>query len=148
MALCIVINFLVLWSICLSLVDFKNSPQYFNKVTTFDEISSAESIIKKFFSFYWSTLFLFFPCLMVSTSSIAKCLLLSFSSSILILLKFSSSTPSFVFYHFSFVGWYAFLMPNSISLSLLYILIVCIRVSIFSFFAVALVYLVINLVIL
>ena len=32
-ALCMVINFLVVWSICLSLVHFKNNPEYLTRRT-------------------------------------------------------------------------------------------------------------------
>ena len=79
-ALCIVINFLLLWSICLSfsLVHFKKGSEYLKRGTvqsffySFDEISSAEFAFKEF-SFFSEVLFPYFffhLFLLVSTYNI------------------------------------------------------------------------------
>ena len=86
----------------------------------------------------WDTLFNFFSfmstCLMVSPFNIPKYLQVSFSSSVLINTLFCSSTPSVVCCLLLFITSMAhFSMPNSIPISWLYILTICIRVFFFRF---------------
>ena len=74
-ALCIVVSFLVLWSICWSfyLVHFKNGPLYLKKETTLWWNFCSIVCFRVVFLFFWDTHFWwFFFILMVSTSNIPK----------------------------------------------------------------------------
>ena len=69
-ALCMVISFLILWSICLSssLVYFKNSPEYLMRGTAQVFISSEILLKKFFFSF-----FVVWWCQLPISPSICRC---------------------------------------------------------------------------
>ena len=146
-ALCTIISFLILWSICLSssLVHFKKGPEYLTRDTAQVFIPLIRFRLDSFVSssvlVLLRYLFWIFPfistCLMVSASKMPKYLLVSFSPSILILSWFVSSIPSVRSCLPLFITSMAhFSMLNSIPLSWLYILTACIRFSSsFSFFA-------------
>ena len=93
-ALCMVISFLVLWSICLrsSLVHFKNGPGYltrrsarvfipFIRYLLYSFVSSIVLVLLKYSFLIFSFIS---TCLMVSAFNISKYLNVSFSSSVLI----------------------------------------------------------------
>ena len=96
------------------------------------------SLLASSLPFNWDTFFFFFffffsfisTCLIVSASNIPKYLLVSFSLNVLIL-PWCSSSILFVICHFPIfiICMSNFLMPNSISISSLYILTAGIRVS-------------------
>ena len=144
-ALSIVIKFLVLRSICLSssLVLFKNGPEYLTRRTAqvfiplrkFLEqslvsrsfLDRLRNSIRFFFSSFISA------CLVVPTSQVLVIFLFpKRSDSFLICQFYSTRYLSFSTFHYEYG---TFFMPNSIPISWLYILIICIRVSnSFSFF--------------
>ena len=139
-ALCIVISFLVLWSICLcsSLVHLRKGPDYLTSGTAHVFIPLIRFLLLSFVlsSFLvllrCSFLILSFisTCLMVSASKIPKYLQVSFSASVLILSWFGSFIPSVRCRFPLFITSMAhFSMPNSIPMSWLYILTACIKVS-------------------
>ena len=92
-ALCMVISFLILWSICLSstLVHMRKGPEYLTRGTAQVFIPLIRFLLLGFVSISFLVLLrypfgiLFFipTCLMVSASKIPKYLLVSFSSSVL-----------------------------------------------------------------
>ena len=103
-ALCMVISFLVLWSICLSSsrVHLRKAPEYLSSGTAQVFIPLMRFLLG---SFVWSSFRVLLrysfrimsficTCLMVSASKITKYLEVSFSSSVLILSWFGSSIPS------------------------------------------------------
>ena len=118
-ALCIVISFLVLWSICISssLVHLRKSPEYLTSSTAQVFISLIRFLLLSFVSSSFLVLlrysFWFFSfistCLMVSASKILKYLKVSFSASVFILSWFGSSIPSAVVCHFSLQALHTFL---------------------------------------
>ena len=140
--LCIVISFLVLWSICLSssLVHLRKGPEYLTSGTAqvfiplirfllLSFVSSSFLVLLRFFLNFFFHFHLFEGVILQDAQVIsASVFILSwFGSSIL---SVSCRLPLFItsIAHFS--------MPNSIPMSRLYILTVCIRVSSsFSFFA-------------
>ena len=93
-ALCIVINFLVLWSICFrpSLVHFKNGPEYITRKTAQVFIHLIRFLLNSFVSgsslgfFRYSFLIFLFisPCLIVLASDIPNYLYFFFSPTLLI----------------------------------------------------------------
>ena len=118
-ALCMVISFLVLWSICLSssLVLLRKGPEYLTRGTAQVFIPLMRFLLESFVSssflvllrYSFRILSFIFTCLVVSASKIPKYLLVSFSSSLLILSGFGSSIQSFVVCHFSWRTWNIFL---------------------------------------
>ena len=95
-ALCIVISFIVLWSICLSssLVHLRKGPENVTRGTAQIFIPLMRFLLESFVSSsflvllrysFWILSFIF-PCLMVSVSKIPKYLLVSFSPNLLLLL--------------------------------------------------------------
>ena len=94
-ALCMVISFLVLWSICLSssLVHFKKGPKYLTRGTAQVFIPLIRFLLHSFVTSSFLVLprysFLIFSfictCLMVSASKMPMYLYVSFSPSVLIL---------------------------------------------------------------
>ena len=145
-ALCMVISFLVLLSICLrsSLVHSKNASEYLTRGTAQVFIPLIRFLLHSFVSSrflvfvrYSFLIFSFIStCFMVSASKMPKYFYVSFSSSVLILSRFGSSIPPVRCRLPLFITSMAhFSMPNSIPMSWLYILTSCIRVSSsFSFF--------------
>ena len=138
-ALCMVICFLVLWSIC-----FWKGPEYLTRGTTQVFIPLIRFVLHSFVSSsflvllrysFWILSFISI-CLVVSASKMPKCFLVSFSPRVLVLSWFDSYIPSFICRLPLFLTSKAhFSMPNSIPMSPLYILTACIRVSsMFSFF--------------
>ena len=104
--LCKVINFLVLWFICLNsfLIHFKNGPDYLTRKTAQvfipsmrfllqSWVSKSSLVLEVLFSYFFSFILV---CLMVSASKIPQYLEFSFSLIILIL-----SFYSFCCSHFS-----------------------------------------------
>ena len=103
--LCIVINFLVLFSISLSfLVHFKNGLVHITRGTAQVFISLMRFllqsiVLRRFFrSFEVLLSYISFisACLIVSASDISESLSFSFSPSVLILFRFGSSIPSHI----------------------------------------------------
>ena len=149
-ALCMVISFLVfsLLSICLSysLVHFKKGPEYLTSETAQVFIHVIRFLLHSFVSSSFLVLlrysFLIFSfistCLMVPASKMPKYLYVSFYPSVLILSWFGSFVPSVRCRWPLFISSMAhFSMPNSTSVSWLFILTACIRISSsFSFFAI------------
>ena len=99
-ALCMVISFLVLWSIYL--VHLRKGPEYLTKGTAqvfiplirfllLSFVSSSFLVLLKYS--FW-ILFFISTCLIVSASKIPKYLYVSFSASVLILSWLGSSIPS------------------------------------------------------
>ena len=137
-ALFMVISFLVLWSIILSssLVHFKNCPEYLRRQPRYLSLSQGSCnrfMYRVIFWLLWDTVFKFFSfisrCLMVSASNISKYFKASFSPSVLIT-WFGSSTHSVICGLPLFISSMVhFSMQKSISISWLYILIVCVGVS-------------------
>ena len=94
-ALCMVISFLVLWSICLSssLVHLRKGPDYMTNGTAHVFISLIRFLLESFVSSCFRILLRYSfrimsficTCLMVSASKMSKYLEVSFSSSVLIL---------------------------------------------------------------
>ena len=139
-ALCMVISFLVLWSICLSssLVHFGKGPEHLTRSTAQVSIHLIRFLLESFVSSsflvllrYSFWILSFIPtCLMVSASKFPKYLLVTFSASVLILSWFGSSIPSVLCRLPLFITSRAhFSMPNSIPMFWRYILTVCIRIS-------------------
>ena len=138
-ALCMVISFLVLWSICSSssLVYFRKGPEYLTRDTALVFIPFIRFLLFSSVSSSFLVLLQYsFLILMVSASKIPLYLCVSFSPSFLILSWFGSSIPSVRWRLPLFSSSLAhFSMPNFISMSWLHILTACIRVSSsFSFF--------------
>ena len=130
-ALCMVISFLVLWSICLSSSQFhfKNDPSILPgrqpRYLKLWQGSCNRVWSRVIFWLFWDTFNIFFItcCLMVSASNIPKYLLVSFSPSVLMTTWFGSSTPSAMCLLPLFnTNMAHFSMPNSIPTSSLYIL--------------------------
>ena len=134
-ALCIAIRFLVDWFFCLtySFVHFKNGPEYLTKGTAWVFIPLirllVQILVSRSISFVWDTLLLFF------SSSLVWCHpfpIYSSSCKFPFLRAFRFILDSAVLFTclFSLIISMAYLfMPNSIPISGLYILFVCIRVS-------------------
>ena len=138
-SLCIVINFLVPWSFWLSsfLVHFKNGSDYLTKRTAQVFIPFRRFLLDSFFGFEkFSRSFKYSPYFS-SSLLVSWCLLPIFPS--------TCNFPSlrafwfFLVWHFYYfrcsfspifiMSMSHFSLPNSIPISWLYILIVCIRVS-------------------
>ena len=139
-ALCLVISFVVLWSIFLSssLVHFTKGPDYLTWGTAQVFIPLIRFLQENFVSSsflvllrysFWILSFIS-TCLMVSASKIHNYLFISFSPSVLILSWFGSSIPSVLYRLLLFItSMTQFSIPNSIPMSWLYILTACMRVS-------------------
>ena len=105
-ALCMVISFLVLWSICLSssLVHLRKDPEYLTRGTAQVFIPLMRFLLENFVSSSFRVLLRYSfrivsficTCLMVSASKMPKYSKVSFSSSVLILSWFGSSIPSVI----------------------------------------------------
>ena len=106
-ALCIVISFLVLWSICLSssMVHLRKGPEYLTRGTAQVFIPLISVLLLSFVSSsflvllrysFWIFSFIS-ACLMVLASKMPNYLLASFSASVFILSSFGSSIPSLLF---------------------------------------------------
>ena len=133
-------SFLVLWSICLSssFVHFKNGPKYLTRRTVqvfiplmrfllYTLLSSSFPILLKYS--FWIFSFISTSS-MVSASNIPKYLHVSFSTSILISSSFGNSI-AYIMCRFLLliVSMTHFSIPNSIPISRLNILTICIRFS-------------------
>ena len=141
--LCMVISFLVLWSICLSssLIHIKKVPEYLTGGTAQVFIPLIRFLQHSFVSSSFLVLlrysFLIFSfistCLMVSASKMPKYLYVSFSPSVQILFWFRSSILSIRCLLPLFMAHFS--MSDSFPMLWLYILTACIRSSSsFSFF--------------
>ena len=132
-ASCMVINFLVLWPICLSssLVHLRKGPEYLTRGTAqvfiplirflLESLVSSSFLVLLRYSF-WILSFIS-TCLMVSASNISQYLYVSFSANVLILFRFGSSIPSVTCrLPFLMTSRAHFSVPNSIPMSWQYIL--------------------------
>ena len=139
-ALYIIFCFLVLRSIRLSsfLVAFKDGPEYLTKVTSQVFISFDEIPWLGFEKFSWSSEIFFFLFFLFISSPFCDSVRFQYSR-VLLGFLFSEFSDSFLIKQFYFYRYLFFLtfhfkvaqfsMPNSLPISWLYILIVCIRVS-------------------
>ena len=139
-ALSIVISFLVLWSIYLSsaLVHLWKGPEYLTSGTAqvfiplirfLDESFVSDSFLILLIYSCWILPFIS-TFLIVSASRMPNYLQVSIFVSVLILPWFGSSIPAVICHLPLFITSIShFAMPNSISISWLYILTACIRVS-------------------
>ena len=127
-ALCMVISFLVLWSICLSssLVHLRKGSEYQTRDTDQVFIPLTRFLLGSFVSssfvdlqrYSFRILSFISTCLMITASKILKYLLVSFSPSVQILSSFGSSIPSVIFRLPLFMTSMAyFSMSNSIPMS-------------------------------
>ena len=134
------LSFLVLWSICFrsSLVHFKNGPGYLTKGTAQVFIPQMRfllcSLVSSCFSFSWKALFLFF----ILSPIVCWCPLpiflricrFPFLRAFWFCLNYGSSIPSVLCrFPLFIISMAHFLMPNSIPISLFYILTAYIRLS-------------------
>ena len=139
-ALCMVISFLILWSICLSssLLYFKKGFEYltwgtalvfipFIRFLLYSLLSSSFLVLLRYSFFNFSFIS---TCLMVSASNIPKYSYVSFSLNVLIFSRFTSSITSVMCrFPLFLISMAHFSIPNSIPVSWVYILTTCIRVS-------------------
>ena len=115
----------------------EGTAQVFIPLIRFLQYNFVSIIFLVLLKYSFSIFSFIFPSLMVSSSIIPKYLYVSFSLSVLILSWFGRSIPTIRVRLSLFITSMAyFSMPNSISMSWLYILTVCVRVSnSFSFLA-------------
>ena len=121
-ALCMVISFLILWSICFSssLVHFKKGPEYLTRSTAQVFIplirfplqcfvSRSFLVLLRYFFFVFSFIS---TCLMASASKVPKYLYVLYFSERSNLYLAVSFRPSGVICHLSFLAWHIFLYQN------------------------------------
>ena len=115
-ASCIVINFLIIWSICQNYFRFKNGPQYTARWTALLLILLMGFLLQ---IFVWKTFLVHLRYFYLIFSFIATCLMVSttripqyfpFLQTFLFFPELDVLfIPLFVFFHFSFRVWYIFL---------------------------------------